>query len=246
MAHERWLFLTGMDPTPSQALEVRSVRKTYGEGEAQVVAVDGVSLTVGAGEFVALMGASGCGKSTLLHVVAGLLEGAEGEVEVFGQQMVGRSERERTALRLKDVGVVFQDHLLVPELTAVENVELPLVMAGTPRAQAREQAVAMLARVGLEGLEDRVPDRMSGGQRQRVGIARAMVGGRRVLLADEPTGNLDTDSSRAVVGLVRQLCADGVAALVVTHDPRVAGAADRVLHMEDGRFVEQPSAWGQW
>lgn len=230
----------------SGALVVRDVRKSYGEGEMRLVAVDGVSLTVTAGEFVALMGASGCGKSTLLHVVAGLLDGAEGGVEVFGQEMVGRSERDRTALRLKDVGVVFQDHLLVPELTAVENVELPLVMAGVVRGEARAQAVQMLERVGLEGLEDRVPDRMSGGQRQRVGIARAMVGGRRVLLADEPTGNLDTDSSRAVVELVRQLCADGVAALVVTHDPRVAGAADRVLHMEDGRFVPEPSTWGQW
>lgn len=230
----------------SGALVVRDVRKSYGEGEMRLVAVDGVSLTVTAGEFVALMGASGCGKSTLLHVVAGLLDGAEGSVEVFGQEMVGRSERDRTALRLKDVGVVFQDHLLVPELTAVENVELPLVMAGVVRGEARAQAVQMLERVGLEGLEDRVPDRMSGGQRQRVGIARAMVGGRRVLLADEPTGNLDTDSSRAVVELVRQLCADGVAALVVTHDPRVAGAADRVLHMEDGRFVTEPSTWGQW
>lgn len=230
----------------SGALVVRDVRKSYGEGEMRLVAVDGVSLTVTAGEFVALMGASGCGKSTLLHVVAGLLDGAAGGVEVFGQEMVGRSERDRTALRLKDVGVVFQDHLLVPELTAVENVELPLVMAGVVRGEARAQAVQMLERVGLEGLQDRVPDRMSGGQRQRVGIARAMVGGRRVLLADEPTGNLDTDSSRAVVELVRQLCADGVAALVVTHDPRVAGAADRVLHMEDGRFVPEPSTWGQW
>ena len=219
-------------------LELIDVVKSYGAGPTEVRALTGVSLSVAPGQFVALRGPSGCGKSTLLHLAGGLEEPSAGRVVVGGRDLHALNAVERAALRRRDVGYVFQRLNLVPGLTAVENVMLPLELDGIGRRQARQRSLDALAAVGLDHHLDRYPDDFSGGQQQRIAIARAVVGTRRLLLADEPTGSLDTRTGEAVIELLASLPGStGTAVVLVTHEPRFAAFADRVVSLRDGRIV---------
>src|SRR5947209_20584649 len=220
-------------------LQLRDVTRLHGSGPSEVRALDGVSLTVEAGELVAVMGPSGSGKSTLLNLAGGLDEPTSGSVIVDGTSLEGLSGRALAALRRRSIGYVFQDLNLLPALTAVENVALPRELDGVALRTARADAMAALDRVGLTDVADRFPDDMSGGQQQRVAIARALVGSRRLLLADEPTGALDTHTGEAVLRLVREYCAAGAAAVLVTHEARHAAWADRIVFLRDGRLVDE-------
>ncbi len=219
-------------------LSTTGLRKVFTTPAETVAALDGIDLQVPAGQFLALLGASGCGKTTLINVLAGLEEPTEGEVHVLDMD-VARSDLSALAhMRLGDVGVIFQDNNLIEEFSALENVALPLVAQGMARKVAREAASDALASVGLEGMEKRFPRLLSGGQQQRVGVARALVGGRSVLLADEPTGALDTDNSRALFAIFRRLCDEGTTVAIATHDPLIHEYADRVVYLRDGRITE--------
>lgn len=214
---------------------VDSVSKRYRSGVEVVVAVDDASFTVCPGEFACVYGASGSGKTTLLNLLAGIEVADSGSVVVAGESLVGRSEAARADIRLHRIGVVFQSNNLLPEFTARENVALPLRVRGMARAEADASADTALGSVGLSGLGDRLPERMSGGQRQRVGIVRALAGGQPLLLADEPTGALDSENSRSLFGLMRALCDDrGTAVVLATHDPLAGEFADSVYGMVDG------------
>ncbi|MER6585076.1 MULTISPECIES: ABC transporter ATP-binding protein [Micromonospora] len=226
-----------MDPIDG-VLELRDVRRTHGTGEAAVHALRGVSLTVRAGELVAVMGPSGSGKSTLLALAGGLDRPTGGEVVVEGEALVGLSARELARLRRRRIGYVFQDLNLLGSLTAVENVALPLELDGAGVRAARQSALDALREVDLEDLADRFPDQMSGGQQQRVAIARALVGERRLVLADEPTGALDSQTGEAVLHLLRRRVDAGAAGVLVTHEARHAGWADRVVFLRDGVMVD--------
>ena len=221
-------------------LEFLDVVKSYGSGSTEVRAVTDVSLTVARGEFVAVMGPSGCGKSSLLHLAGALEQPSEGRVLVDGRDLAEMSPAQQAELRRQDVGFVFQSLNLIPALTAVENVMLPLELDGTPSKQARVLAREALEQVGMDHHLDRYPDDFSGGQRQRIAIARAVIGDRRLLLADEPTGALDTINGDQVVELLAGLARHrGVAVVMVTHDPRFASWADRVVFLRDGRVVDE-------
>ena len=219
-------------------LELRDVHRIHGSGETAVHALRGVTLAVDAGELVAVMGPSGSGKSTLLNLAGGLDRPSRGEVVVDGTVLGGCSRRALAALRRRRVGYVFQDLNLLPSLTAAENVALPLELDGVAARQARWLALAALADVDLDGYGPRFPDEMSGGQQQRVAIARAVVGERRLVLADEPTGALDSQTGEAVLRLLRAKVDGGAAGVVVTHDARYAGWADRVVFLRDGIIVD--------
>ena len=217
---------------------LRNVSRSFSSRSEVVRAVHGVSLTVPPGALIGVYGVSGSGKSTLLNLIAGLDVADEGEVLVGGQNLSVLGEDERASLRLREIGVVFQDDNILDELTAMENVMLPLEGLGRSRAQAREEAGARLATVGVENLAGRFPEQMSRGQRQRVGIARALVADRRVLLADEPTAALDAENARGLHELLRTLSDDGVTVVVATHDPRVRPYCDTVYEMVDGCLHE--------
>ncbi|HVM27860.1 MAG TPA: ABC transporter ATP-binding protein [Mycobacteriales bacterium] len=224
-------------------LSMRGVSRVHGSGTVAVRALDDVSLDVGPGELVAVMGPSGSGKSTLLGLAGGLDAPTTGAVSVEGTDLASLSPAALAALRRRSVGYVFQDFNLVPALTAAENVSLPLELDGVKPRAARTAAAAALELVGVPELADRFPDDLSGGQQQRVAIARGLVGERRLLLADEPTGALDTVSGEAVLRLLRRRCDDdGVAVVLVTHEPRYAGYADRVVFLRDGRVVDSTGA----
>ena len=220
-------------------LELRDVRRVHGRGDAAVHALRGVSLTVTAGELVAVMGPSGSGKSTLLTLAGGLDAPSDGTVTVEGTDLSSLSRRELAALRRRSVGYVFQDFNLIPALTAAENVALPRELDGDAAGTARRLALAALTEVGIPELADRFPDDMSGGQQQRVAIARAVVGERRLVLADEPTGALDTETGEQVLRLLRARCDSGAAGVLVTHEARHAAWADRVVFLRDGRAVDE-------
>jgi putative ABC transport system ATP-binding protein len=221
-------------------LQYIDVVKSYGSGSTEVRAVTDVSLSVRPGEFVAVMGPSGCGKSTLLHLAGALEQPSAGRVLVDGKDLAEMTSAQQAELRRKDVGYVFQSLNLIPALTALENVMLPLELDGTPSKQARKIARAALEQVGLDHHLDRYPDDFSGGQRQRIAIARAVIGERRLLLADEPTGALDTVNGDQVVELLAGLARSrGVSVVMVTHDPRFASWADRVVFLRDGRIVDE-------
>jgi putative ABC transport system ATP-binding protein len=214
-------------------LDIAEVSRSYGTGRACTVALRGVSMAVEAGELVCVMGPSGCGKSTLLALAGGLERPDSGSVLIGGQPL-SYSARER-ALRLqRQVGFVFQELNLLADLTALENVALPLELAGVPRRTARAAAEAALAHVGVAGLAGTFPADLSGGEQQRVAIARALIGDRRILLADEPTGALDSLSGELVMRLIRSRCEEGATAVVATHDAGVAAVADRVIFLRDG------------
>ena len=227
------------EATTTPVLELRDVVKTFGSGENEVRALNGISLQVAPGELVAVMGPSGCGKSTLLHLGGALEDPTAGRVLVDGVDLVTMDARDRADLRRRRVGYVFQRLNLIPSLTAVENVMLPLELDGVGARPARRRAVDVLRTVGLDHV-DRYPDDFSGGQQQRIAIARAIVGTRGLLLADEPTGSLDTTNSDQVIELLASLPQEyGTAIVLVTHEPRFASWADRVVFMRDGRIVDE-------
>jgi putative ABC transport system ATP-binding protein len=221
------------------ALELRSVSKVYGEGPAQVQALRGVDLSVEAGALVAVMGPSGSGKSTLLTIAGSLEDPTSGEVLVGGRSLSGMSRGDKARLRRRSIGYVFQDYNLLAGLTAAENVALPLELDGVTARMARTAGLRALADLGLSDRASRFPDELSGGERQRVAIARAVVGERHLLLADEPSGALDSVNGEAVMRLIRAACRRGVAGVVVTHDAQLASWADRVVFLRDGRVADQ-------
>jgi len=222
-----------------KALELQNVSKVYGEGPSEVDALRDVCLAVGAGELVAVMGPSGSGKSTLLTIAGSLEQPTSGEVFVAGEAVSAMSRNDRARLRRRSIGYVFQDFNLLAGLTAAENVSLPLELDGMPARLARVEGMRALEDLGLGERAARYPDELSGGERQRVAIARAAVGDRRLLLADEPSGALDSANGEAVMRLIRAACQRGVAGVVVTHDAQLASWADRVVFLRDGRVVDQ-------
>ena len=220
------------------ALTVTGVRKTFEAENAPVRALRGVDLTVAAGEFVAVMGPSGCGKSTLLNLVAGLDVPDEGTITVAGEQVTGRTEDELARMRRKHMGIVFQFFNLLEGMTVLENVVLPTVIAGRKRKMAETRARDLLDLLGIGDKASAVPGVLSGGQRQRLAIARALANEPTLLLADEPTGALDSAGGAEIIELLRRLHASGQTIVLVTHDPAVAEAAGRIVRMRDGRIVE--------
>jgi len=220
-------------------LRLTDVSRVHGTGAAEVHALRGVSLAAYAGELVAIMGPSGSGKSSLLTIAGGLDSPTSGSVEVDGQDLDEAGVSGRAKLRRTSIGYVFQDFNLIPALTAAENVALPLELDGAGRRSARAAARTALEEVGLDGFADRFPDEMSGGQRQRIAIARAIVGDRRLILADEPTGALDTETGEDILKLIRARCDAGAAGVLVTHEPRYASWADRVIYVRDGLVVDE-------
>jgi putative ABC transport system ATP-binding protein len=220
-------------------LELRGVSKVYGEGSTEVHALRTVDLSVDAGELVAVMGPSGSGKSTLLTIAGSLEQPTSGEVLVRGEALAAMSRNGRARLRRRAIGYVFQDFNLLAGLTAVENVALPLELDGVYAKAARAAGMRALDELGLTDRASRYPDELSGGERQRVAIARAVVGDRQLLLADEPSGALDSVNAEAVMRLVHTACRRGMAGVVVTHDAQLASWADRVVFLRDGRVVDQ-------
>jgi putative ABC transport system ATP-binding protein len=220
-------------------VNLSGVRKTYGRGELAVEALKGVSLQVKAGELVAIMGASGSGKSTLLTIAGGLERPTEGVAQVAGVSLFESSSNEIAKLRRQTLGYVFQDFNLIPALTVIENVALPLELDGINRKRARRAALESLESMGIAQLEKRFPDEISGGQRQRVAIARSFVGPRRVILADEPTGALDSRTGETVIRALRSRIDAGAAGILVTHDAKNAAWADRILTIRDGSIVNE-------
>jgi putative ABC transport system ATP-binding protein len=223
------------------ALAFHQVSKVYGEGPTEVLALRDINLSVEEGELVAVMGPSGSGKSTLLTIAGSLEEPTRGEVFVGGRALIELSRNERAQLRRRSIGYVFQDFNLLAGLTAVENVSLPLELDGVATRTARAAGIKALEELGLGDRATRFPDELSGGERQRVAIARAVVGGRHLLLADEPSGALDSANGEAVMRQIRAACQRGVAGVVVTHDAQLASWADRVVFLRDGRIVDQTS-----
>ncbi|MFG1613426.1 ABC transporter ATP-binding protein [Nonomuraea wenchangensis] len=217
-------------------VRLAGVTRVHGEGATAVHALKGVSLELDVGELVAVMGPSGSGKSTLLNLAGGLDRPTSGTVHVGEQDLAG--VRDLAALRRRSVGYVFQDLNLITSLTAAENVMLPRELDGVRSGRARQEAMAVLAEVDSADLADRFPEELSGGQRQRVAIARALVGERRLLLADEPTGALDTRTGDEILRILRARCDAGAAVLLVTHEPRYAAWADRVVFLRDGMIAD--------
>jgi ABC-type lipoprotein export system ATPase subunit len=233
-----------MNETSASVLRACGLRKQYGKGEGLVRAVDDVDLEVASGETVAVMGPSGCGKSTLLHLLGGLDRPSGGELWLEGERIDRLGERALARLRRDKIGFVFQAFHLMDELTAVENVELPALLAGRSARSSRRRARALLEQIGLADRAGFLPSALSGGQRQRVAIARALVGDPRLVLADEPTGNLDSQATIEVLRLFEALHAAGQTLVIVTHDSRIAATADRMISMRDGSFVDETRLTG--
>ena len=223
-------------------LELQGVSKVYGEGAARVTALRDIDLTVPVGELVAVMGPSGSGKSTLLTIAGSLEEPTSGTVVVGGRALAGMAYDEQAHLRRTAIGYVFQDFNLLPGLTAVENVAMPLELDGMPTRRAQAVAHETLAGLGLADRGQHFPDDLSGGERQRVAIARAVVGDRRLVLADEPSGALDSVNGESIIRLLARIAAQGAAVVVVTHDAKLAAWADRVLFLHDGRLSHRVAA----
>lgn len=222
------------------AVAVHNLWKLFPVGDEVVRALIDVSFTAAYGEFVALMGPSGSGKSTLLHLLGGLDRPTKGEVAINGESTAGLTESQFSTLRHSTLGFIFQSYNLIPFLSAVENVELPLMFEPVDRASVRTRATELLELVGLGHRMHHRPSRMSGGEQQRTAIARALIGSPVVVLADEPTANLDRRTGESVIALLEDLCARlGVTVIASTHDPAVAEHATRVLHMSDGRITEE-------
>jgi putative ABC transport system ATP-binding protein len=220
-----------------RAINVERVYRRYRTGRRDIPALAGVSLTVEYGEWIAIVGPSGCGKSTLLNLLAGIDIAADGEVVVAGQRLNGMSENALAAWRGREVGIVFQFFQLMPTLTVLENIILPMDLAGNNR-ERRPRAIELLDQVGVLDLAENLPSELSGGEQQRVAIARALANEPRLLLADEPTGNLDSRNGAVVVDLLEQLWRQGTTIVMVTHDQEVAARASRTISMRDGRIVD--------
>jgi putative ABC transport system ATP-binding protein len=221
-------------------VSIRHLSKIYGEGETEVRALDDVSLDIQTGEFLALMGPSGSGKSTLLHIIAGIDRPTEGECHVQGVDVNQLNESQLADWRNQNVGFVFQTFNLIPVLTAAENVELPLLLTAVPPSRREEMVAVALDLVGLSDRASHLPKQLSGGQEQRVAIARAIVTDPNLIVADEPTGNLDANSAEGVLEILRALsCEVGKTVIMVTHDPRAASQGTRSLHLEKGRLLQE-------
>ncbi len=223
-------------------LRLHGVTRVHGQGEGAVHALRGIDLDIAAGELVAVMGPSGSGKSTLLNLAGALDRATQGSVVIEGQDLAELTQAQVAALRRRHVGVVFQDFNLIGSLTAAENIALPLELDGASPATARGAANDALADVGIPELAERFPDEMSGGQRQRVAICRALVGPRRLVLADEPTGALDSVTGEGILELLRRRCDEGAAGMLVTHEARHAAWADRLVYLRDGLIVDSSGA----
>jgi putative ABC transport system ATP-binding protein len=221
-------------------IQIEKLTKTYGSGTTQVTALDHVNLTIREGEFVAIMGPSGCGKSTLLHLLGGLDKPSDGNVLIGGHNLTDLDDDKLTELRRRKIGFIFQFFNLIPVLNATENAALPVTLDGLKPADAQKKAVEWLTRFGLADRLNNRPDQLSGGQQQRVAIARALVADPELILADEPTGNLDTRSSDEIASLLRDVSKKYNRTIVmVTHDPRIAAYADRIIFLKDGKVVDE-------
>lgn len=219
-------------------ITLKNVSLSFDTPAEKVIALNNVTFEAAAGDIVTVMGASGSGKTTLINVIAGLLAADTGDIFVANHNLAPMSESQKAELRLSDIGVIFQDHNLIPELTAAENIMLPMQAKGIKLDAARAAAEKLLAQVGLKGMADRYPKELSGGQRQRVGIARSLSGGKKVLLADEPTGSLDAKNSESVFQLLQEIAAGGVCVIIATHDKDAMRFATRNVYMRDGVLTE--------
>ena len=236
-----------LEDWPTVMLKVSDLRKGFGSGRRRLEVLKGINLEVEKGELVSLMGPSGCGKSTLLNIIGGLLEADSGSIELDSFNYGTASPSRVVDVRRNGVGWIFQDFHLIDRLDALDNVAFSLELSGISSSEAEERARVALDRVGLGDRMDFVPDQLSGGQQQRVAVARAISGSRPLILADEPTGNLDVKSGQEVIPLFQDLCAnDGLSVLMVTHDPLLASMADRMLLLKDGVTAASDirSAWG--
>jgi putative ABC transport system ATP-binding protein len=221
-------------------IQIENLTKVYGSGETAVTALDHVNLKVETGEFVAIMGPSGCGKSTLLHLLGGLDRPSEGGVSIDGTAIADMKDDDLTRLRRRRMGFVFQFFNLIPVLNAAENASLPVTLDGVKSVEAKKRAAEWLTRFGLGDRLTSRPDQLSGGQQQRVAVARALVAEPALILADEPTGNLDTRSGDEIASLLRQVTKEyGRTVVMVTHDPRIAAYADRIVFLKDGKVVDE-------
>jgi putative ABC transport system ATP-binding protein len=221
-------------------VQARGLTKTYGSGSTAVTALDHVNLNVKEGEFVAVMGPSGCGKSTLLHLLGGLDTPSEGVVLIGGQNLTDLTDNQLTELRRREIGFVFQFFNLIPVLSSVENAALPVTLDGMKPEQAKAKATEWLSRFGLGDRLANRPDQLSGGQQQRVAIARALISEPELVLADEPTGNLDTRAGDEIAALLRDVSKQyGRTVVIVTHDPRIAAYTDRIVFLRDGKVVDE-------
>jgi putative ABC transport system ATP-binding protein len=237
--------ITAQQVLTEYIVETEQLTKVYGQGATAVTALDHVNLHIQAGGFVAVMGPSGCGKSTLLHLLGGLDKPTAGRVLVDGHDLARLNDDALTELRRRKIGFVFQFFNLIPVLGAVDNAALPLILDGVKSSEARARAEQWLQRVGLPDRTDHRPDQLSGGQQQRVAIARALVTEPALILADEPTGNLDTRAGDEIAGVLRQVTGEwGRTVLMVTHDPRIAAYADRIVFLKDGRVVDETQLSG--
>jgi len=221
-------------------MQAENLTKIYGKGEVAVIALDHLNLTLQPGEFVAVMGPSGCGKSTLLHLAGGLDRPTEGRVLLDGQDIAQLDDAALTELRRRKLGFIFQFFNLIPVLSAVENAALPLLLNGNKPEDARAKAAGWLDKLGLGDRLASRPDQLSGGQQQRVAVARALVAEPQLILADEPTGNLDSRAADEIAALLRRIANEwGRSVLMVTHDPRIAAHADRIIFLKDGKIVDE-------
>lgn len=219
-------------------IEVKNIYKIYNPGENQVNALDGVSLAIDEGEFVAIIGQSGSGKSTLMNMLGFLDVPTSGEYYINGKHAKDLTDDEMSEIRNVEIGFIFQGFNLISSLTALENVELPLVYRGMPKSERKEKSIAALKKVGLEKRMNHLPAALSGGQQQRVAVARAIAAAPPVILADEPTGNLDTKSTKEVMKILHNLKDEGRTVIVITHDNEIAEQAERVIRIRDGKIVE--------
>ena len=221
-------------------IQVEKLTKTYGSGATAVTALDHVNLTIKEGEFVAIMGPSGCGKSTLMHLLGGLDKPSEGHVIIGGHNLSDLNDEKLTELRRRKIGFIFQFYNLIPVLNAIENAALPVTLDGMKSTESKQKAIEWLTRFGLGDRLQNRPDQLSGGQQQRVSIARALIAEPELILADEPTGNLDTRASDEIAILLRDVSKQyGRTVVIVTHDPRIAAYADRIIFLKDGKVIDE-------
>ena len=227
-------------------IELRNIYKIYYMGDEEVHANDGISLSINKGEFVAIVGKSGSGKSTLMNIIGALDVPTEGEYFLGGEDVADMSDNELAEIRNRMIGFIFQQYNLIPKLNVLENVELPLLYAGVSAEERKERAIAALGRVGLADKQKNLPSQLSGGQQQRVSIARALAGDPAVILADEPTGALDSRTGHEVLGFLQQLNKEGSTVILITHDNGIAATARRVVRIADGKIIEDHPQEVDW